>query len=389
MKKSTSAILVAMALASGHVSAATLDNLSISGFGSGAIGIANNDAGYAGYGESLNTKQDSLLGLQFNFQLNENASVTTQLVANGRYNFEPSIEVAYLSYQVDNTTIRGGKIRAPLFMYSDYLDVGYAYPMLRPSQEVYENLIISSLTGIDMLIPIEIGHTTLQLQPFFGTSQIESRDSNLGEHIEINNVLGLTANWFIDDWTVRGSYAQAETGDVNVNMNLNIDFKDSFLNLLLNDIINNEASAVVSKALSNKEASFISLGTQYNNGALLFNAELMQTTLEGFYPDVQSASALVGYQINNITPYIAAGWIKTSDDEDRNVAKAETLGAGFNYTRQSYSVGTRWDFARNVALKMDVTYVEFDDLDSGYIDRNSNNQQDDSVVYSMSLDFVF
>ena len=26
----------------------------------------------------------------------------------------------------------------PLFFYSDYTDLGYAYPMIRPSQELYE-----------------------------------------------------------------------------------------------------------------------------------------------------------------------------------------------------------------------------------------------------------
>ncbi|MGL4714740.1 MAG: hypothetical protein ACRCWL_02315, partial [Aeromonas sp.] len=96
MKKSNIAILVSLALCAPTAFAATtVGDLTVSGFGSVGVGYAKNDAGYAGYKNDIDYKQDSLLGLQFDFNVNEKAKVTTQLVANGRYDFEPAIEVAY------------------------------------------------------------------------------------------------------------------------------------------------------------------------------------------------------------------------------------------------------------------------------------------------------
>lgn len=368
MKICTSAMLVAAALANGYVHAAGMDDIKISGFGSVGVGMSNNDVGYAGYSDNIDTKQDTLLGIQFDFQINDKAKVTTQLVANGRYDFEPAIEVAYLSYQINSATVRGGKLRTPLFMYSDYLDVGYAYPMLRPSQEIYENLIISSFTGVDALIPVAIGDTTLQLQPVLGVSQVEERDSNIGKKVDIEDIFGLAATWYVDDWTFRGSYAQGKTEKIDIAAN---DIDD----------------ALVAMAISGQKAAFLSLGAQYNNGSLLFNTEAMQVNLDGIYPDVEGISALVGYQFGAVMPYIASGWIHTSDDDKR-----PAMFSSLNYERTSYSVGARWDFARNMAAKLDVTYADFGKTNGG-LTANSNifgkPAHDDVVVYSASIDFVF
>lgn len=375
MKKSNLAIIVALALSAPYSMAASVGNMNVSGFGSVGVGIANNDAGYAGYENKVDYKQDSLLGLQFDFQVNDRAKVTTQLVANGRYDFEPAVEVAYLSYDLDFATVRGGKLRTPFFMYSDYLDVGYAYPMLRPSQEMYEHLIISSITGIDAIIPIKLGNTTLQLQPFTGVSQVEERDNGMGPYqVGIKDVFGLAANWYIDDWTLRGSYVKAKT---------------------------EKLSEELLFFVSDKEATFASIGVQYNNGSWLFNAEGMRMELDGLYTDVDSASALVGYQFGNVTPYVAAGWIKSIDDSERAALTKLPGLEGLAYAvansqlpvgeRNSYSVGMRWDLAPKVALKMDATFVDIK-AGNGLLIPNNNSGKalhDDTVVYSASLDFVF
>ncbi|WP_234496592.1 porin [Vibrio maritimus] len=380
MKKTLVATLVALACSA---NAASLDDLRISGFGSVGIGKANNDAGYAEYtSERIDTKQDTIAGIQFDFDINDKAKFTTQLVANGRYNFEPSIEVAYLSYQFDGFTARAGKMRTPLFMYSDYLDVGYAYPMIRPSQEVYEHIIINSYTGADLLIPFSIGETTLQIQPFAGVSQVEERDSTWGE-VDLNNTFGLTAHWYVNDFTFRGSYVQAQT---NYTASESLGDLASFANHVLDD----------------KKATFISAGAQYDNGSLLAVIEGMDMTLEGRFSDVQAVSGLAGYRIGEWTPYVAMGWNKTTDNDERTspVGSTPTDIAIFmgekalnNFERLSYSIGTRWDFAKNIAFKADVTYADYKGTSGGLpgnVDpMTAKIKYSDSFVYSASIDFVF
>ncbi|WP_434763284.1 hypothetical protein [Vibrio fortis] len=350
------------------VNAANLNDIKISGFGSVGVGIANNDVGYAGYEKELGYKQDTLLGLQFDFQVNDRASVKTQIVANGRYNFEPAFEVAYLSYNLDFATVRGGKIRTPFFMYSDYLDVGYAYPMLRPSQEIYEHLIISSFTGIDAIIPVELGDSTLELQPFTGVSQLEERDSNFGQQADIKDVLGLAANWYVGDWTVHGSYVQATAkGMDNLPPQLQLFEIDE-----------------------DQDVAFASLGVQYNDGTWLFNAEGMSMEMDGAYYDVEAASVLLGYQTGEFTPYVATGYIQTSDNGERTGVLGHKAFKEFE--RTSYSVGLRWDFATNVAMKLDATYADFNNTNGAFTSNVSDTFQfieNDVIVYSASVDFVF
>ncbi|MFA0350774.1 hypothetical protein AB4486_28125, partial [Vibrio sp. 10N.222.55.C6] len=65
----------------------------------------------------------------------------------------------------------------------------------------------------------------------------------------------------------------------------------------------------------------------------------------------------------------------------------------------SYSVGSRWDFAKNMSLKADVTYVDYRDTSGGFQSNvettvspyiaTGNYLEDSSIVYSARLDFVF
>ena len=58
--------------------------------------------------------------------------------------------------------------------------------------------------------------------------------------------------------------------------------------------------------------------------------------------------------------------------------------SALSYKTTAYSLGARWDLAKNIAWKVDVTYADFHGT-SGGIDAT----EDDTVVYSTALDFIF
>lgn len=90
------------------------------------------------YDEDLSFKPESLFGLQVSGTLMDGLSYTGQIVARGANDFDAEVEWAYLSYELnDNWTLQAGKKRLPLFYYSDFYDVGYAYPWLRPPADLY------------------------------------------------------------------------------------------------------------------------------------------------------------------------------------------------------------------------------------------------------------
>ncbi|HBC3381280.1 TPA: hypothetical protein KDY48_002890 [Vibrio parahaemolyticus] len=378
MKKTILASVLAAAVFGAN--AASIDGLSISGFGSVGIGKSDNDIGYARYtSEKIDWEQETLAGLQFDFQINDKAKFVTQIVANSRYDYEPKFEMAYASYDFDYFTARAGKLRLPLFFYSDFTDLGYAYPMIRPSQETYENLVLKGYTGADLLIPIEFENSSLLLQPVVGIATVDEDDSRIGE-VKLDNMFGLSANWNYEDLTLRASYFISEANPA---------------------CADSETSGLCSY-LAGQDGQFISLGAQYDNGDFIANVEGTDVQLDGKYSDTRSVAGLLGYRIGEFTPYLAASWVETTDNDERpeslasvylpdNVdAYKEMMGLIrlMSYERMSYSVGTRWDFYTNMALKFDVTFADYQDTSGGFLN-NVDLSEQDSVVYSARLDFVF
>ncbi len=387
MKKTVLASLLAASAFGAN--AASLDGLSISGFGSVGVGKSDNNIGYAKYtDEKVDWEQETLAGLQFDFQINDKAKFVTQIVASSRYDYEPKIEMAYASYDFDHFTARAGKLRLPLFFYSDYIDLGYAYPMIRPSQETYENLVLKGYTGADLLIPIEFENSSLLLQPVVGIATVDEDDSRIGE-VKLDQMFGLSANWNYEDLTLRASYFVAEA-------NPECD---------ASDLSTTQCQKAALVGIHGQDGQFVSLGMQYDNGDFLANVEGTDVQLDGKYSDTQSVSGLFGYRIGEFTPYLAASWVETTDNEERpepslalaatdTAAYAQALGLNrlMNYERMSYSVGTRWDFYTNMALKFDVTFADYQDTSGGFesnIDQTGAFNEQDSVVYSARLDFVF
>ena len=193
MRVTTIALLVAGSLASASAMAATdserisqleqqlaavkarqdgsswTEKFKINGFASVAVGMANNDADYKEYKNELNWEPDSIVGLQGTFMPVDHLEATVQFTTAGNNDWDLETEWAYLAYTFDSgAKIRGGKLRVPFYMYSDYLEVGYAYPFVRPSVDVYDLFPISSYTGIDALIPVAVGDGTLTFQPLTG-----------------------------------------------------------------------------------------------------------------------------------------------------------------------------------------------------------------------------
>ncbi|SQH75001.1 conserved exported protein of unknown function [Shewanella benthica] len=357
-----SAVICAMSGAQ----ASSLDNIKISGFGSVAVGKSSNDIVYAGYdSERWNVSQDTLAGIQLDAKINDKTKFVTQVVANGRYDYELAVEMAYVSYETNLFTVRAGKLRTPFFMYSDYLDVGYAYPMLRPSQELYENLIVSSYMGMDLLIPIEFEDSSLVLQPIVGIGEVNERDSRYGQ-ATLDQLFGLSAHWYVEDFTFRASYVAAQT-----------DYSAP-----------NDYSAaeqyIYNALLDDKKGTFTSVGAQYDNGDLLVSLEAAEVTLEDDYYDTLAISGLLGYRFGSLMPYVMANMVKTTDDDERSAAYES-----FSFKRAAYSLGARWDFARNIALKLDLTYADFMDTNGGFINSNADESEDNTLVYSVAVDFIF
>lgn len=97
---------------------------------------------YVGAGRRWDFLPNSKFGLQFTALFNDKFKAVTQLVGGSESmtnnNFYVQMDWAYLQYNpVDALDLQFGRVRLPLFYYSDYLKVNHAQPWVTPPEEVY------------------------------------------------------------------------------------------------------------------------------------------------------------------------------------------------------------------------------------------------------------
>lgn len=97
------------------------------------------DWGHASvYKEMWRAEPESRLGVQGTARFSPQFSATAQVVARTVDKPIADLEWAYLTYAITpEWTVQAGRKRLPLFYYSDFQDVGYAYPWVRVPPDVY------------------------------------------------------------------------------------------------------------------------------------------------------------------------------------------------------------------------------------------------------------
>ncbi|GIU38578.1 hypothetical protein TUM3794_11240 [Shewanella colwelliana] len=358
--------------------ASLTDRFKFNGFMSGAYVSADNNSGYMGSSTSADFSEESKLGFQATFAITDNTQAVMQLMMKGENDWDVEAEWAYVSHRFDGgVQLRGGKLRVPLFMYSDYLDVGYAQPFARPPEEVYGSVPFTTYTGGDVSYEFEFDDSTLTVQAFGGESEESGTD--------IKNILGANLTWTDEIWTLRAVYGQS-TLDGTISRSVTIPSQDPVTGLP----ISIEASVPL-LTLDNEKATFTGVGASYDNGEFLAVTEWTRAEVDGQYTDSDAGYITLGYRINAFTPYVTAAYYESQDDDQRPVFSqgSALIAALFNGQRTSYSGGLRWDALDNLAVKFDVTYAtDFGDTSGGF-QSNVLQEYDDVTVYTVKFDVVF
>jgi len=223
------------------------------------------DWAHAGvYGDEVTASPESRAGLQATLKFNPQWSATTQLTTRAVKDQALNLEWLYLAYQIaPEWTLQLGRKRLPLYYYSDFQDVGFAYNTIRPSPDVYGWDVVN-YNGASLSYSTELGAWSLRTEALIGAenskknpyarlyneapkdvawgdiggvsfefskdwfsgrlSYVRStvkqvdRDSGVVE-IESNgpkqDFLGLALNADIDHWIVRSEFGQAKRQSLN------------------------------------------------------------------------------------------------------------------------------------------------------------------------------
>jgi hypothetical protein len=297
------------------------------------------------YEDEWTFKPDSKFGLQLTADLSEGLSATVQLVGRGADDFEAGFEWAYVSYELnEHWTIQAGKKRLPLYYYSDFFDVSYAYLWVRPAADNYTWQIFN-YTGVNAQFNYQLGEWSMAGNIYTGRED-DSENKLLSE--------------FFGSQPVREIWKDIIGGVLNFNREW-LDVRLTYMTYI-NERYRNGVP-VTWEGDDNRRGKFagVSANIDYNNWLLL--SEVNRLTLDGSDFDTYLLSA--GYRIDQWTPYLSVADFDSEGEQ-----------------HSTFSAGVRWDFHSSAAFKFQFDDVTDDGVDGGQV-------AGDSRAITLGIDLVF
>lgn len=178
---SLAAMLVALAAASTTPSPAAADDGGLSWSGFATLGYARSDRDFRWQRHIRDEggfDRDSLVGGQLDWRIGPHWSATAQVRArpstyeDGHWKVEPTW--AFLAWRPDDDwLLRAGKLRVPLYLYSETQDIGAASEMLRLPAEQYWIAPTSDMTGLYATRMWTLGEQELSVDAYAGSARTE------------------------------------------------------------------------------------------------------------------------------------------------------------------------------------------------------------------------
>lgn len=164
------------------------------------------------------------LGFRLNADMHNNLTFTAQLLAQGADDYQPTFDWIFATYQLNpELAVSVGRIRVPVFMYSDTLDTSYAYPWIEPPKSVYNlsQTPFKSMEGVKFAYTTMMADWSSELLVFTGHAQDRFTESGVDADLILENATGVA--WTVGyDWlSLRAFYFQADTSlDITTNSDI-------------------------------------------------------------------------------------------------------------------------------------------------------------------------
>jgi hypothetical protein len=352
----------------------------------------------AGYTHSWSAAVDSLIGGQISARITPELSAVLQVIAEQNYDgtYRPRVEWANIKYQfTPDLSVRVGRVELPTFLFSDTRKVGYTYPWVRPPIEVYGLVPITDSDGADFSYRLSIGDLTnttqgsyVQLdaqQPYDRGAAISRESFNIANTIEYQSL------------TFRLSYQHAR---------LTITSLDGLLDSFR--MFGPQGIAIADRYNSdNKPIETEIIGAEYDPGHWFVISEWGHARFNSFLGEVTAWYASGGYRMGKFTPYLTYAHEGAASNSDPGLTLAGLppalvgLAAGLNAavntvlesipTQTTDSIGVRWDFMKNLDLKLQADHTRLGADSSGTLINVQPGFRLGSTInlFSVAVNFVF
>lgn len=374
------------------------DDLQINGFINVTAGLIDNEAiqdspAAVGYDTTLGFDPQTLAGLQISKKVNNDTSATIQLMSRGSQSYKTEAAWAFITYELsENTDIRFGRLRSPIFHYSDFLEVGYAYNWISPPGIVYRLDSMSALTGFDVTHRFTLGALDGSMQLYTGRYKDDFNLNGEVYEMEMQSVAGAVLNLNAGDFGTRLSYHRAEFYINGLESNPNGRQLDKLMAMAINfGLSKSEVEP------QGQESTFLQGSAFWDNGS---------TSLVAEYTALRHDSAL----LNDDDAWLVSAAQRFGDftvhatyamAEDK--LKSGTIGLAQKFTeseQSSATLGLRYDYNSSTAFKIEASYIT-DKVSDSRIEKLMGGQtlpQDASTIaldkntgslYTVGMSIVF
>jgi Gram-negative porin len=374
---------------------AALPEIDISGFGTG--GVAVTDTGKAEFGRlqqqpvGANNEGDvgidSLFALQGTVHLTDMFSATVQGMARRLFSagFQLDIPVFFVKAQVTrDVAVRAGRIELPVFMNSDYREVGYSNTWIRPPIEVYGQVPLDSDDGVDFLYRKTIGPADISAQAFYGKTDVAFS----GVAIQSRKNWGVNANVTVGPLTLRAGRNQSAFTATSATITQVLTGVNAAGFTTLANQLNPQ----------NVPFKFTDLGFRFDETHFTIQGEVTKATAGGFVSSTDGQYLLLGYRVEKFTPYAMYSRQKvTSERTNKTIPRfgaliplalgVDQLINSIGADQHTFSAGVRWDVRESVDLKLQVDRVSLQG--NGLFINVQPGFHGPVTVAGLTLDFVF
>ncbi|MCX7193661.1 MAG: hypothetical protein NTY60_08595 [Proteobacteria bacterium] len=304
---------------------------------------------------------DSRLGAQLTGNFSPRVSAVLQVISEYQADntYTPVVEWANVKYAfTPNVHVRAGRIVLPTFLNSENRKVGYSLPWVHPPVDLYRVLAITNSDGIDATYSFEVGEAAHTLKALYGSNTIDRPTSISTSH----NLWGVFDTLEYGPATLHVGYQERMASSHSL------------------------LTGIDGAWIKNSD---LSIGASYDPGNWFAIYQWIQrqstTNLTAMY-------AGVGYRINKFTPYMTYSNNGRSSFVPGFAAPTAAAIVSANKSQSTVSAGVRWDFMKNVDLKVQYDRVQLSDSSNGYL----INLPVNTVLYgttfhviSAIVDFVF
>jgi hypothetical protein len=352
----------------------------------------------AGYTHAWSADVDSRIGAQVTAEPTAQLSAVVQVIAEQTFDntYKPHIEWANIKYQVTpDFSMRVGRTVFASFLFADSRKEGYAIPWVRPPVDLYSLVPISSSDGADTSYRWRIADAVNTVLATYGKS---TGKLPAGGYSEARRQWAITDTIESGPTTIYVSYHEAHLTVTPLNI-----FFDALRNFDLQGIaLANEYDQ------DNKRLQFFGFGGNYDPSKWFIMGEWATTNFHSALGESTAWYVSSGYRLEKLTPYLTYGAVKANSntsDPGLNVSAlppflagpASGLNAGLNAIlgsiaiQHTISAGVRWDFMKDVDLKVQCDHTRIGKGSSGTLMQLQPDFRTGGTLnlLSIAVDFVW